>query len=299
MTESLSIIIPVYNAQNLINKFYNNIKFIENAEFIFIDDGSVDDSLSILKKIEFEDPRVKVVHQVNKGPMHARNFGMSFSSYQYISFMDIDDSIDTNFFEHRDTWSKADILVTSYFNEKKNKIFYKFKEGFYNPQEFLYLLSIKGGWELWGKIYNKRVLKDILIPEQRLKAGEDAFVFIQSIVKSKKILVIDDFFYSYLYDSDSISNRKEDIFIYDNYQSCKYILEHLSNSHKFDNKTIYSNFLILFFCNSLRKKITSKNLLDFKSLLGFFSFYTSFNSGIPKSKLFIFSLYYFLLRFKL
>ena len=52
MSEFLSIIIPVYNAKNFINRFYNNVKLIENAEFIFVDDGSIDDSLSILKKIE-------------------------------------------------------------------------------------------------------------------------------------------------------------------------------------------------------------------------------------------------------
>ena len=51
MSEFLSIIIPVYNAKNFINRFYNNVKLIENAEFIFVDDGSIDDSLSILKKI--------------------------------------------------------------------------------------------------------------------------------------------------------------------------------------------------------------------------------------------------------
>jgi len=299
MSEFLSIIIPVYNAKNFINRFYNNVKLIENAEFIFVDDGSIDDSLSILKKIEAEDTRVKVFHQVNKGPMHARNFGMGFASYSYISFMDIDDTIETKFFSCRDSWSKADILVTSYVNEKINKVVSKFKQGFYNPQEFLYLLSLNGGWELWGKIYNKKVLKDIVIPTERLKAGEDAFVFIQSLVKAKKILVIDDFFYHYFYDGGSISNQKENIFIYDNYQSCKYILENLSNQCHIDNKSIYSNLLILFFCNSVRKNCFSKHLVNFKSLFGFFSFYASLNSGIPKSKFLMFSLYYFLLRFKL
>mgnify|MGYP005610957727 CR=1 FL=1 len=36
MSEFLSIIIPVYNAKNFINRFYNNVKLIENAEFIFV-----------------------------------------------------------------------------------------------------------------------------------------------------------------------------------------------------------------------------------------------------------------------
>lgn len=295
MNKFLSIIIPVYNAQDIILEFYENIKRIENAEFIFVNDGSLDDSYLILNEISSNDKRVKVIHQENKGPMHARNSGMNLACYDYISFIDIDDKIDENFFYNRALWDKADLIITSYFSEKNNQIVSKFKEGYYNSVEFLNLISMHGGWELWGKIYKRKVLNNILIPPEKLKAGEDAYIFVQCLINADKVLVLEDYYYYYYYDKSSISNQKDDIFIIDNYKACLYILDFLSNSEKLIASEVYSNFLILFFCNSVKKNFKSKKLINFKNLIRYFNCSRSFNSSLPKKKFFIFIFYFFIL----
>src|SRR5690606_18456015 len=88
----ISVIIPVYNGEKYLE---NCIKSLQNQtlkeiEFIFINDGSNDNTLSILKKYE-NDPRIKVFSQINKGVSAARNKGIQKATGEYIGFLDCDD----------------------------------------------------------------------------------------------------------------------------------------------------------------------------------------------------------------
>lgn len=93
MQPLVSIIIPVYNAdrfvrqamQSALNQTYNNI------EIIVINDGSTDRSPEIIG--EFSDPRIKVIHQHNKGGSSARNAGIETAKGEYIKFLDADDEL--------------------------------------------------------------------------------------------------------------------------------------------------------------------------------------------------------------
>ena len=74
----ISIIVPVYNAVAYLRKSLDSIvnQSYRDIEFIFVDDGSCDDSLAILKEYEAADKRVTVLHQENRGAGAARNYGM-------------------------------------------------------------------------------------------------------------------------------------------------------------------------------------------------------------------------------
>ena len=74
----ISIIVPVYNAAAYLRKSLDSIvnQSYRDIEFIFVDDGSCDDSLAILKEYEAADKRVTVLHQENRGAGAARNYGM-------------------------------------------------------------------------------------------------------------------------------------------------------------------------------------------------------------------------------
>lgn len=97
-----SVILPVYNVapylddclQSLINQSYSNL------EIICINDGSTDNSLEILRKYETEDSRIKVFDRENQGSGRSRNFGISQSTGDYLSFIDPDDWAD------KDTYRK-------------------------------------------------------------------------------------------------------------------------------------------------------------------------------------------------
>lgn len=96
MSGLVSIIVPIYNSENFINRCMDSLvnQAYENIEIITIDDGSKDNSLEILKKYAKKDKRIKVFSQQNQGPSVARNTGLDKSSGDYIMFVDIDDYID-------------------------------------------------------------------------------------------------------------------------------------------------------------------------------------------------------------
>lgn len=89
----LSVIIPVYNGEKYIRACVKSILKDKCVyEVIAIDDGSSDNSLRKLNKLNKEYD-IKVVHTENKGVSHARNIGLKEATGDYITFVDCDDLI--------------------------------------------------------------------------------------------------------------------------------------------------------------------------------------------------------------
>ena len=112
----ISIIVPVYNAAAYLRKSLDSIvnQSYRDIEFIFVDDGSCDDSLAILKEYEAADKRVTVLHQENRGAGAARNYGMSVAGGKYLLFLDCDDIFETSMVEKmhsRAETDNTDVLV--------------------------------------------------------------------------------------------------------------------------------------------------------------------------------------------
>ena len=97
-TPKVSVIIPVYNAQNYLSECIDSVlrQTMQDFEVICIDDGSSDDSYSILKKYEETDERVVLLSQTNQGVSAARNVGIDKTRGEYIYFLDSDDYIEPN-----------------------------------------------------------------------------------------------------------------------------------------------------------------------------------------------------------
>ena len=101
MNDLISIIIPMYNAEKYIIKLLDSIKAqtYKNLEIIIVNDGSQDNSLSIVEKWQKEDNRIKVITQTNSGASKARNVGIEHATGKYISFLDADDYIEHDMYE--------------------------------------------------------------------------------------------------------------------------------------------------------------------------------------------------------
>lgn len=97
----ISAIVPVYNSEKYVARCIDSIiaQTYSNWELILVDDGSVDNSLSILHEYEKHDSRIKVIHQSNAGPGIARNTGIQNATGDYIIFVDSDDKIIDNYFD--------------------------------------------------------------------------------------------------------------------------------------------------------------------------------------------------------
>ena len=100
----LSIIVPIYNVEKYIGSLVNSLvkQTNKNFEVIFIDDGSTDESIQILKEImagSEQEFSFKLLQQVNQGLSSARNIGILNATGEYIFFLDSDDEIEINFVE--------------------------------------------------------------------------------------------------------------------------------------------------------------------------------------------------------
>lgn len=92
----VTVIIPVYNTEKYVEEAVLSIlnQTLKEIEVILVNDGSTDNSLSILQAIAATDMRVSVLSQVNQGQATARNVGLSKALGSYVYFMDSDDILD-------------------------------------------------------------------------------------------------------------------------------------------------------------------------------------------------------------
>ena len=101
----ISIIVPVYNVEPFISECINSIliQSYKNFELILVNDGSTDNSPTICEQYASKDKRIKVIHKANGGLSDARNWGLKFSSGEYVVFRDSDDY-----------WNDCDALFSLY-----------------------------------------------------------------------------------------------------------------------------------------------------------------------------------------
>jgi glycosyltransferase involved in cell wall biosynthesis len=97
----ISIIVPVYNSENTLDRCIQSIlaQTWKDFELILTDDGSDDSSLAICRRYAENDSRVKVFRQSHAGASAARNTGIRHSSGEYLMFVDADDFIEPEMLE--------------------------------------------------------------------------------------------------------------------------------------------------------------------------------------------------------
>jgi glycosyltransferase involved in cell wall biosynthesis len=93
---SVSIIVPVYNAEQHISECVESLinQTLDDIQIIFVDDRSTDSSMQIVHKYAANDPRIITFSfDQNSGPAQARNFGLSRALGEYVQFVDADDMV--------------------------------------------------------------------------------------------------------------------------------------------------------------------------------------------------------------
>lgn len=136
---NISVIIPVYNASEFLEKAVDSaFPFEEVKEIVLIEDQSTDDSLEICRKLVLKDPRIKLYQHPDKGNHGAgatRNLGLEKAGCEFISFLDADDHYLPNRFDaEREIFKDQKIegvfgaIGVEYLSEKGRKEFQdKFK----------------------------------------------------------------------------------------------------------------------------------------------------------------------------
>ncbi len=97
----ISVIIPVYNVEKYLRQCLDSIvnQTYRDLEIIIIDDGSPDKCGEICDEYAARDKRIKLVHQENKGLSAARNEGIRRATGKWLTFVDSDDWLETDYFQ--------------------------------------------------------------------------------------------------------------------------------------------------------------------------------------------------------
>lgn len=227
MDSLISIIVPVYNTENYLEKCLYSLvnQTYKNIEIIIIDDGSPDNSMNIIQKFVLADNRVKVISQKNQGLSGARNTGMNNANGDYIMFIDSDDWIEIDTCEKAINASEkynADVVFWSYIKEfsdlqKDNYLFDKTEiiwsekninqlsrrmvglvgDELANPQSIDNLVTA------WGKLYKKSVIGDVRFTDTKIIGTEDALFNIEVFLGINSAVYIPDLLSHYRKDNES------------------------------------------------------------------------------------------------
>lgn len=98
--KELSVIFPVYNVAAYLEKCLSTVTFwkADYVEFLFVSDGSTDDSVEIIKEWQKKDSRIILIEKKNGGCASARQCGLEKACGRYVGFIDPDDFVDINMY---------------------------------------------------------------------------------------------------------------------------------------------------------------------------------------------------------
>lgn len=119
----ISIIIPAYNAEQYIRRSIESCQkqTYSNLEIVVVNDGSKDSTSSLVREMQLDDSRIKLVEKENGGLVSARKEALKFVSSEFVFFLDADDVIDENTIESLAQYTKDyDVIVADFLLEKEN-----------------------------------------------------------------------------------------------------------------------------------------------------------------------------------
>ena len=212
----ISIIVPIYNASKYLKKCLDSLvnQTKKELEFILINDGSTDDSESIIKS--YEDDRIKYFKRSNHGIGKTRNFGINKSTGKYIMFLDSDDYLKTDACEvlyKRIEKEKLDLVVCDFYRVNSNvleeKINYFKNTSLKDNPKLLLDINLAP----WNKIYRSDLIKDNKIKFVEDLKYEDAPFVALALLKSKNIGKVNKALVYYMvHDKSETTVRDERIF---------------------------------------------------------------------------------------
>lgn len=216
MKELISIIVPIYNVENYLDKCIRSIleQTYSKIEIILVNDGSTDNSYLICEKYSKIDSRIVFIQKKNGGLSDARNVGIEKCNGKYIAFVDSDDYIEPEYIEKLYNILKendADISICSFnivdLNGKKiheeilketNQICVSGKNILTNvltPYGYKYVVS-------WNKLYKSEIFFENKFDKGKLY--EDEFISFRIFYDIDKVALIKDTLYNYVQREGSI-----------------------------------------------------------------------------------------------
>lgn len=174
----ISIIIPAYNSADYLSETIATVldqKYID-FELLIVDDGSQDETKSLVNKWMEKDSRIKYFYKENGGVSSARNLGIDKAQGTYLAFLDSDDTYEPDFLEkmhHRIRETDRLLCYCGYYQRSQGRILHAYPENFQNRDVLRYLIE-----EQWISTDSWLIRRDFLDRynfrfNERLSYGED------------------------------------------------------------------------------------------------------------------------------
>ncbi len=209
---AVSIVIPFFNAEYYMAQCAECLfrQTLDDIEYIFVNDGSTDNSATILSEIS-ENYSHRNIHIIsleqNMGVAHARTVGMKVATGTYMIHCDADDTLDADMYEKMyrcATKNDADVVTCN------------FDAHFTLTTGREMLASGRFTHNLWDKLIRTSIIKDNNIyPYVEINAGEDLNVVVRVLHHSHKVYCLSSYYpyhYNTLNPASITSNNKIEIF---------------------------------------------------------------------------------------
>lgn len=220
---TVSIIVPVYNAEKGIRRCVDSILGQEFTDFelLLVDDGSTDGSPAILDAYAAADPRVTVIHKPNSGVSATRNLALGKAKGTYIQFLDADDWITedaTKLLVRSALENNADMVIADFYRVVGDDVARKGQIGgdatslsrqeyadlmMKDPADFYYGV-------IWNKLYRASIIRDHDVRmDETLNWCEDFIFNLEYVLHVRTVAVLRSPIYYYVKTEGSLVSRTD------------------------------------------------------------------------------------------
>lgn len=212
MEELISVLIPVYNSEKYLSETLYSLSNQEykNLEIIIINDGSVDNSQSIIDSYKEKDDRIISFYQENRGIGYTRNRLLKLSRGNLILFVDSDDilspSFITNLYREKKEYFAQIAAARVVPFKRKIKRKRKGRERIYSGEEFAIEMVRPMGKFCYShsRLIEKRLFQDLAFPEDKI--FEDVFVMPSLSLKAERVVFVPISQYNYRINKNGLSH---------------------------------------------------------------------------------------------
>ena len=220
-TETISIIVPIYNAENYLKSCLDSVlsQTFKDFEVLLVNDGSTDSSATLCQAYAERDSRFRYFEKENGGLSDARNYGLDRAQGAYITFLDADDFLFENYLEklyQASRLSDSDILIGGYCRfDGSDFYFYNdhFKSDSLNSFTSAQAIQVLDSMldvpfltfsTAWGKLFKRDLFNELRFPYG--KYAEDQFLIWKLYMKATNIHVFNNASYVYRMNPSGLSS---------------------------------------------------------------------------------------------
>lgn len=265
---AISIVIPVFNAEKYLDQCIISLlsQSLAACEYIFVNDGSVDNSKDIIENYQKQDSRIKIINQENQGVSAARNTGITTAQGEYIGFVDADDYVSADYFERFMKYSGSDMIAITPTDFSVNN-----NVPINTAQLYQHMLVSDSFNSVCYKVFKRElVVKNELVFPVGMRLGEDAHFILNFLQYATTVALLSDN-QGYFYRENQESATKSPVKDYS-------VFDRVFSEFKMDHQKQYNIPL------TVTEIVDAKLHKLWKSYMAALSLYFRANSAMDKSE---------------